>query len=342
MEDFWPVKVNEFTLRPVSMPTPRVNGLVLLDDVPAASWHSRDEKGDTRLFHTYNFKTSRLWFDESIDVDILDHPQILPLGFGTITATDGIEYVREIRAKYVGEQDILEQDYEKDANGNPILDENGDPILTDGTIVVGTEQVFNPVGYSVFLPFGITLPDGCRAYQPVSVKNDGETTIIQFSQVADNRVEAFQPYYIVVEEDTVILSTEAETVCPVATQNVIKLNGFDFVGTPKTISNFSAYSQSAYILQSDGKWHRVRNGSDAQQNQANIPAFRAYFRKTGSSSVKQLLMSFTDDDQPTGITAIQTVDLDGTERYYDLNGRQLPGRPDHGLYIKNGRKYGAK
>ena len=342
MEDFWPVEVNVFTLRPKSMPTSRVNGLTLLDDVPAAGWHSRDETGDTRLFHTYNFETSRLWFDETINVDILDRPQILPLGVGTITATDGIEYVREIRAKYVGEKDIVEQDFEKDADGKPILDANGDPILTDGTIVVGTEKVFNPVGYSVCLPFSATLPEGCRAYQPVSVKNDGEATVIQFSQVAGNRVEAFQPYYIVVEEDTVILSTEAETVCPPATNNVISIEGFNFVGTPKTISNFSAFHQNAYILQSDGKWHRVVNGDDAQQNQAYIPAFRAYFRKTGSSSVKQLMMSFIDDDQITGITAVQTTDLDGTERYYDLNGRQLPGRPDKGLYIKNGRKYGTK
>lgn len=171
--------------------------------------------------------------------------------------------------------------------------------------------------------------------------SDGDATIIQFRQVAVNRVEAFHPYYIVVEEDTVILSTEAETVCPPATDNVISLSGYDFVGTPETISNYMAYHQNAYILQSDGKWHQVLNGSDEQQNKAYIPAFRSYFRKTnGSSSVKQLLMSF-DDDQPTGVDAIQTIYLDGTERYYDLNGHPLPGRPDHVIYIKNGRKYRA-
>ena len=45
-----------------------------------------------------------------------------------------------------------------------------------------------------------------------------------------------------------------------------------------------------------------------------------------------------EDDLPTSINAIQTTDLDGTEHYYDLNGRRLPGRPDHGIYIHNGRK----
>ena len=342
MEDFWPVEVNVFTLRPASMTEPRTNGLVLLDKVPAAAWHSRDETGDTRLFHTYSFKTSRLWFDESINVDILDRPQILPLGIANITATDGIEYVREIRAKYVGEQDIVEQDFEKDAEGNPVLDANGEPIFTDGTIVVGKEQVFNAVGYSACLPFSATLPDDCRAYQPTEVLTDGDATIIQFRQVAGNRVEAFNPYYIVVEKDTVILSTEAETICPPATKNVISLSGFDFVGTAKKIDNYHAFYENAYILQSDGKWHRVINGADEQQNQAYIPAFRSYFRKTNSSSsAQQLLMSFVDD-QATDIDAIQTIDLDGTERYYDLNGRLLPGRPTHGFYIRNGRKYYAK
>jgi hypothetical protein len=52
-------------------------------------------------------------------------------------------------------------------------------------------------------------------------------------------------------------------------------------------------------------------------------------------------MTFVDDDDPTGVVQIQTTDLDGTERYYDLSGRPLPGRPDHGIYIKNGRKYRA-
>ena len=36
---------------------------------------------------------------------------------------------------------------------------------------------------------------------------------------------------------------------------------------------------------------------------------------------------------------IQTIDADGTSRYFDLQGRMLNGKPDKGLYIKNGRKF---
>ena len=40
----------------------------------------------------------------------------------------------------------------------------------------------------------------------------------------------------------------------------------------------------------------------------------------------------------TDIDTIRTVDTDGTERYFDLNGRELPGKPESGIYIHNGKK----
>ena len=48
-----------------------------------------------------------------------------------------------------------------------------------------------------------------------------------------------------------------------------------------------------------------------------------------------------DDDQTTGTshTVIRTTDRDGTQYYYDLNGRLLPGKPQKGVYIMNGKKY---
>ncbi len=50
---------------------------------------------------------------------------------------------------------------------------------------------------------------------------------------------------------------------------------------------------------------------------------------------------FGGDDQTTGTshTVIQTIDRDGTQYYYDLNGRRLNGKPKSGIYIFNGKKY---
>ena len=35
---------------------------------------------------------------------------------------------------------------------------------------------------------------------------------------------------------------------------------------------------------------------------------------------------------------IHTIDKDGTHRYYDLHGRLLKDKPQHGIYIDNGKK----
>ena len=53
--------------------------------------------------------------------------------------------------------------------------------------------------------------------------------------------------------------------------------------------------------------------------------------------LRGLTMSLIEGDA-TGVETIRTLDSDGTERYFDLNGRELPGRPDNGIYILNGKK----
>lgn len=35
---------------------------------------------------------------------------------------------------------------------------------------------------------------------------------------------------------------------------------------------------------------------------------------------------------------IQTIEADGSSRYFDLLGRQLNGRPEKGIYIHDGKK----
>ena len=46
----------------------------------------------------------------------------------------------------------------------------------------------------------------------------------------------------------------------------------------------------------------------------------------------------TDIEMPV----IHTIDNDGTHRYYDLQGRQLDGKPRGGLYIQDGKKFTSK
>ena len=45
---------------------------------------------------------------------------------------------------------------------------------------------------------------------------------------------------------------------------------------------------------------------------------------------------------PTAMPVIHTIDHDGTHNYFDMQGRQLNGKPDKGIYIENGKKYIAR
>ena len=47
---------------------------------------------------------------------------------------------------------------------------------------------------------------------------------------------------------------------------------------------------------------------------------------------------FTEKDLET----VKTIDNDGTQHYYDLNGRRLSDRPQKGIYIYKGKKYSEK
>jgi hypothetical protein len=53
-------------------------------------------------------------------------------------------------------------------------------------------------------------------------------------------------------------------------------------------------------------------------------------------------MSLVNADGTTAIDTIRTIDADGTERYYDLNGRRINSRTAKGVVIENGKKVISK
>lgn len=134
-------------------------------------------------------------------------------------------------------------------------------------------------------------------------------------------------------------------------------------GTFRTISNEEGSEMHAFALNSDGRWKVIRNDTEKYRT-GYLPTFRAYYmpiEHTGNwiydikfhySEAGDLLNNGLEgfpsdsfagditcyDDDFVGINpVIHTIDRDGTHRYYDLQGRPLPGRPDNGLYIENGK-----
>mgnify|MGYP007070242786 CR=1 FL=1 len=72
---------------------------------------------------------------------------------------------------------------------------------------------------------------------------------------------------------------------------------------------------------------------------AGIQPFRAYLLPNSHTAAARSISMQMEDADATGIDCIQTIDEDGTSRYYDLNGRELPGKPAQGMFIYNGKKY---
>jgi hypothetical protein len=104
------------------------------------------------------------------------------------------------------------------------------------------------------------------------------------------------------------------------------------------VTNAEAAAAGAYILQSDGLFHKVTTENSA----ATIPPYRAYITlpKDAPSQARAISISF-GDETTTSLRAIETTDRDGTVRYYDMQGRYigttLDGQPQ-GIYVKDGKK----
>ncbi len=314
----WEPEVNKFIICPAGKGI--LNGLTPTEEIPMKAWHTDD---DRLAFHNYDFTASRLWFDENLNPDVIDHPNQLPLGTATITSTGGVEYGRVLQATDLGPHTYQEPIYD--------VDEQGNMVETTDSITITDGRDYKPIGYSVYLPYRLNMSPFCKLYQPQAVTTEGGVTTVHFRLLDTEYIEPFTPYYIVVEAETFPLSTEAETYFPKIGNTDINLGTYTFTGTNKSMDNYSANSNNAYILQSDGKWHRVA------ANSANvyIPAFRAFF-SANSNHVNEFRMVFDDDDDATAIRAILDNDR-RNEDVYDLSGRRVTN-PTKGLYIKGGRK----
>lgn len=238
-----------------------------------------------------------------------------------ITATNGVSYSRMLKP------DMVE-----------ITKDTGESITIEGeeTTQLEGHYEYAAAGYTCYLPYALTLSnENAKVYKPAETSVEAGVTTITFEQVEDNEMEAYKPYYIVVSgSEDVDLSTDAEVTVSTNTNGTWEVDGYALKGTTTTIPNSSLHNDTnpTYILQSDGKWHKVPNN----QPRAYIGPFRAYFQATSAGA--PMLNMVINDGEATAIQQIRTIDTDGSERYFDLNGRLLPGKPQSGVYIYKGKK----
>ena len=221
------------------------------------------------------------------------------------------------------------------------------PYAFDTDTIINTRALpVASVPYTVCVPYKMNVPAYARAYQ--LSERSGSNLI--FKEVT-GELEPMRPYLVKVvgnkrlRKTSTTLNTGIDQTIPANGVNTYGRQddapGYSVRGTFEGIDNKTANELGAYILQSDGDWHRVLSSSDAEKKAAILP-FRAYLLPSTHYNGARIGMTLEDADDVDGIDTIETIDRDGTERYYDLNGRQLPGKPSRGMYIYNGKKYVSK
>ena len=133
-------------------------------------------------------------------------------------------------------------------------------------------------------------------------------------------------------------------------------------GTYNAIENEEAAALAAYGVYNGGKMKIICSDTEAERN-ARLGTFRAFYEPKNHHAIDgkrsfdmkfiQTLAGDLDDaaiedfpadafadDETTGIDSpvFHIIEADGTHTYYDLQGRQLEGKPTHrGLYITDGK-----
>lgn len=189
--------------------------------------------------------------------------------------------------------------------------------------------------YTTCLPFAPTPTNYLKFYELTGVS--GSTLL--FGEV--ETPAANTPYMVAVSGDNNI-TIAPDAISDLSLRQVIEGNpvvgGYTMMGTHTGLSNSDARSvvgeRDCFILQINNKWGKVVEGS------VYIPPFRAFIK--GPAVVNGAPLTGSFDSEATGIDSLRLVNHDGTDQWYDLNGRLIERPVKKGLYIHKGNKISIK
>ena len=170
---------------------------------------------------------------------------------------------------------------------------------------------------SLYLPFGVELPKGLKAY--TGTRNDEAQTV---TLTAIDAVPAETGVILEGTEDTYTLTITDVTAD--ATDNA-------FTGTNQQLTDIdkTAYYTLGYGSNGLGLYH---------PNETTLRANVA-FLQAGAQGVQGYRLML--DGTTTGIEGAPTAGADKADTWYDLSGRRVTA-PTKGVYIQNGRKVVVK
>ena len=284
-------KANVMTLRPSTMTTDRVNGLSPKSDTDDGTYWN-DFSGGSYSFLNKEFTTSRLWVDDELTGSVMNGQ--LPIGKAKITARQGVRYDRTLQSS-PAKKTISWPVFESDKDGYVVIDEYGQPVISNYEDM--ELDVDEPLAYPIFLPYGTTLPINCDVYKPVRLaSDDGKTATIELELVDNRQIDAFKPYYVLVNSGSVPLGTTYETVIsPTTTDNSISLgDDYEFTGTKYALGETSALENHIYLKDNDD--YAIWNIT-SDKNKKDVAAFSSYFRAKGEKKSEiQLVLEHVEDE----------------------------------------------
>lgn len=183
--------------------------------------------------------------------------------------------------------------------------------------------------YTTCLPNVPATADNAKYYTLDGANN----TTLTFVEVVNSNLAANTPYLVAIKSGSALdESLNATNIALKKEADIsIEKDGYVFKGTLTGLSNADAAAAGAYILQSGNVWGKVTTEKTA----AYIPPFRAYIVQPSNSAPE--LLNGNVSENTTGIQNIRTIDQDGTEYWYDLNGKRIQ-KPVKGVNIQKGRK----
>ena len=217
----------------------------------------------------------------------------LPLGSSQITVANGVVNGITLSATTNGTQEVTTEYpvYVKDENNMLVLDPHGNPVQAtndDGTPMTEsfteTVNTYTPKGYTLYLPYSITLSGDCKVYEPTSW--DVSTSKLNFTHVENNEVEAYKPYYVVVNKGEISLNTYTEHVIATQSDHTVTLDDGSF-NIIEALDGDLFFTSNYYIFQ-NGQWVKTSLGS-------TLDAFTFYIQSNQASPGESFGINLIDN-----------------------------------------------
>jgi hypothetical protein len=197
---------------------------------------------------------------------------------------------------------------------------------------------------TICLPYATSTQGDISYYRLV----ESSTSNLRFEKISDANTTAYEPY-LIKKEAGAGLSVSAEgqefNIGISGPQNGSSHNNYKLQGVlvNTSVINGTNYTSAkegydvaitdpnAYYFVAADNTFRKLNG------RFNLKAFRAYLTATSANARENIGIDIFDNDQPTGISFVESEDGKTVDVIFDLNGRRLQNAKK-GINIINGKK----